>query len=572
MKFLVKKNYIILFLFILLFSTSHSSARDSQIQYTRENFSNYFLGMISVNQDYNKKAYKHLKKIQSLKDTHSQFNLEFIRTLVLLEKFEQAFVFSKSIWDEEELFFEADLLLGLNYFINEDYVNAVKHFERLNKISRYNLVFDNFFGNVLIAWTKAAQGNKEGSFKFINKIPDLYNHLKKTQDIFLECYFDTNSTEQSIKKLIESKDYNFSRYNFFLINYLLSKNRAIEAKKIIQESRKKYSSNLLIQQTENFFLNNESKKIGNFFSCKKPKDSLAEFFYVISNLYSSEQDYRLSNFYLKISLFLNKKFLANKALLAENFYYQEKNEESKKIYNSLREIGPVYSWYASKNIAAILLKVKGKKYSVNSLEKDFKLLPNKNYIHYYELANFYKDNEYYKESIKYYSLALEKIKNDHFLIPKILDRRGTSFERIGDWDNAEKDLIKSLKILPDQPHVLNYLAYSWIDQGINLDRGLEMLKKAVKLRENDGYIIDSLGWAYYAKKNYTKAEFFLQQAVELMPTDPIINDHYADALWMLNKDIQARYFWNNILKLDDTEQELKDSIKKKLIFGIARQL
>ena len=164
MKFLTKKNYIILFLFILLFNTSHSSARDSQIQYTRENFSNYFLGMISVNQDYNKKAYKHLKRVQSIKETHSQFNLEFIRTLVLLEKFEQAFVFSKSIWDEEELFFEADLLLGLNYFIKEDYVNAVKHFERLNKISRYNLVFDNFFGNVLIAWTKAAQGNKEGSF------------------------------------------------------------------------------------------------------------------------------------------------------------------------------------------------------------------------------------------------------------------------------------------------------------------------------------------------------------------------------------------------------------------------
>ena len=160
----------------------------------------------------------------------------------------------------------------------------------------------------------------------------------------------------------------------------------------------------------------------------------------------------------------------------------------------------------------------------------------------------------------------------HFLIPKILDRRGTSFERLGDWEYAEKDLIESLKILTDQAHVLNYLAYTWIDKGINLDRGLEMLIKANTLRENDGYIIDSLGWAYYAKKNYIEAEFFLKKAVELLPTDPIINDHYADTLWMLNKDIQARYVWRNILKLDSTEQKLKEAIKKKLIYGIIRQL
>ena len=99
-----------------------------------------------------------------------------------------------------------------------------------------------------------------------------------------------------------------------------------------------------------------------------------------------------------------------------------------------------------------------------------------------------------------------------------------------------------------------------------------MLKKATELRENDGYIIDSLGWAYYAKKNYIQAEYFLQKAVELLPNDPVINDHYADTLWLLSKDIQARYFWNYVLKMDDTEQELKNDIRKKLIFGITKKL
>lgn len=572
MKFLMKKVYIILFLLIILLSSIKVFAKDSKIRYARKDISNYFLGIVSANQNYNKEAFKYLKKAQSIKNRHSQFNIQFIRTLIILGKFKQAFAFSKSEWNEDELFFETDLLLGLNSFIKEDYVSAEKYFERLNSISRYNLVFDNFVGNVLIAWVKASQGNKEESFKFLDKIPNTYHQLKRTQNIFLQCYFDANDTQKSLEELIEDEDYNFSRYNFFLINFLLSKNKTTEVKKIIQNSRRKYSSNLLIKQAEFFLINGETEKIRNFFNCKNPKDSLAEFFYVIANLYSSEEDYQLSNFYLKISLFLNNKFVSNKALLAENFYYQKKNKTSKSIYYSLKAIGSVYSWYASKNIASILLDEKGKKHSVESLEKDFNLLSNPNFEHYYELANFYKDNEYYTESIKYYSLALEKIKKNHFLIPKILDRRGTSFERLGDWENAEKDLTESLKILPDQAHVLNYLAYTWIDKGINLDRGLEMLKKATKLKENDGYIIDSLGWAYYAKKDYIKAEFFLQKAVELLPSDPIINDHYADSLWMLNKNIQARYFWKNILRLNGIEQKLQDNIKKKLIFGNTKQL
>jgi len=130
---------------------------------------------------------------------------------------------------------------------------------------------------------------------------------------------------------------------------------------------------------------------------------------------------------------------------------------------------------------------KGKEYSLNTLEKDFKLLSNPNFEHYYELANFYKDNEYYKESIKYYSLALKEINKDHFLVPKILDRRGTSFERLGDWENAEKDLLQSLKIIPDQPHVLNYLAYTWIDKGINLDKCFKEVQRAnMSKLGNDG--------------------------------------------------------------------------------------
>ena len=572
MRYFIKKIYFILLLVTILFLDTETFGKDSKVKYSRNNISNYLSGIISVNQDYTNAAFKYLNKVQSLKNHHSNFNVQFIRTLILLEKFEQAFAFSKDVWLEDEYFFETDLLLGLESFIKKDYLNAEKYFERLNKISRYNLIFDDFLGNILIAWIKASENNKEDSFKFLDKVPERYRNLKKIQNSFLQCYFDTPKAQIAFEQLMNNEDSDFSRYNFFLANYLLFKNKNIEAEKVINLSRKIHRSNLLIKQTENFILTKNSKKIKNLFNCKNPMDVIAEIFYVMANIYSTEKSYQMSNFYLKISFFLNNKFAPNKTLLAENFFYQQKYELSKKIYNSLKSIGPVYSWYASINLATILSDIEDKEYSIFNLEDKFNLLPNPDLEHNYELANFFKDREYYQESIKYYSSALQYIKQDHFLFPKILDRRGTSYERLGDWDNAEKDLKESLRILPDQPHVLNYLGYSWIDRGINIDKALEMIIRANELKKNDGYITDSLGWAFYVKKNYLDAEKFLQRAVEILPLDPIINDHYADTLWMLNKHIQARYFWKHVLGLDSVEQKLKDNVSKKLIFGITKKL
>ena len=136
MKFFIKKIYIIFFLLTILLIESEAFARDSSIQYKKKDISNYFSGIISINQANNdNKAFEYLGKVQSIHNRHSQYNIEFIRTLILLEKFKQAFAFSKNVWTEDELFFEADLLLGLNSFIKKDYKRAEKYFERLNEIS-----------------------------------------------------------------------------------------------------------------------------------------------------------------------------------------------------------------------------------------------------------------------------------------------------------------------------------------------------------------------------------------------------------------------------------------------------
>ena len=563
-----KKNIYLVFLYINISLISVTVFdNNAKASYSKDDVFNYFSGIVALSQNNTTSGFKYLKKINSLKNVHYNYNIKFLRSLVLLNKFDEAFSFSKEVWDEEILYFDADLLLGLNYFIKKDFINAEKYFSRLNKFSKYNLFLDDFLGNVLLGWVKASKNDMEGALAYHEKIPDRYKKLKKIQNALLQCYFDTPQTATSFEQLIDNQEYS-SRYSFFLVNYLIHKNDNTTAKEIIQKGRKEYSSNLLIKQSEDFFKKGEFKKIKKLFDCKNPRDSIAEILYVMANIYSANENYNLSNFYLNLSLFFNNKFLPNKILLAENFFYLKKIELAKKNYESIKPVGKIYSWYAAINLAIILENIEGEEYATSYLTKQFKKISKPNFENYYELANFFKDNKNYEKSIKYYSLALKKIEKNHPLIPKILERRGTSFERIGNWEEAERDLLESLKILPDQPYVLNYLAYSWVEKKLNIEKSLNMLLKANDLRKNDGYITDSVGWAYYMIGDYINAEKFLKKAVELMPFDPIINDHYADSLWMSKKEIQARYFWKHVLSLKEVEQKLIDKIEKKLIFGV----
>ena len=149
----------------------------------------------------------------------------------------------------------------------------------------------------------------------------------------------------------------------------------------------------------------------------------------------------------------------------------------------------------------------------------------------------------------------------------LLYRRGGSFERLKDYTSADRDLQHSLKIDPNDAYVLNYLAYSWLERDYKINEAIEMLEEAYSKKSDDPYIIDSIGWAYYLIDDFNKAENFLIRAVQLMPDDPIVIDHYGDILWKLNRKIQARYFWLMVLDMEDAEQKLKDNIENKIIDG-----
>ncbi|MGB6400292.1 MAG: tetratricopeptide repeat protein [Bradyrhizobium sp.] len=145
--------------------------------------------------------------------------------------------------------------------------------------------------------------------------------------------------------------------------------------------------------------------------------------------------------------------------------------------------------------------------------------------------------------------------------------RGICEERSKQWSKAEADMRKALELQPEQPHVLNYLGYSWIDQGVNLDEGMKMIKRAVEQRPDDGYIVDSLGWAYFRIGNYEEAAKNLERAIDLKPEDPTINDHLGDAYWRVGRTLEAKFQWSHARDLKPEPDDLP-KIEAKIENGL----
>jgi tetratricopeptide (TPR) repeat protein len=183
------------------------------------------------------------------------------------------------------------------------------------------------------------------------------------------------------------------------------------------------------------------------------------------------------------------------------------------------------------------------------------------------LGNIMRARKQFAECGATYTKAVNLVKEPQKSNWVLFYFRGICFERSKQWDKAEADFKKALDLFPDQPHVLNYLGYSWIDQGINLDDGMRMIRRAVEQRPDDGYIVDSLGWAYYRISNYDEAVKQLERAIELKPEDPTINDHLGDAYYKVGRTLEAQFQWAHARDLKPEPDDLK-KIEEKLKAGM----
>tara|TARA_B100001057_G_scaffold496865_1_gene599459 strand:+ start:613 stop:2301 length:1689 start_codon:yes stop_codon:yes gene_type:complete len=521
--------------------------------------SNYFSGIVAFQNNNNIEALKFFSLSKSLIDDHNPYIKRYVTSLVLERKVTQAIkVINSNKSQIDQNFFDANLLIILDSLKKNDFKNAniaINKALQNEKEDRFNVAILELLKEFIFVFKE----------KKLTKEKKNFGDLSLITETFQRCYLDDSRTESFFSNLVNKNDVDYSRYMYFYLSYLVSKNKIDKAQEITANTNY-INSTLLLSQGKNWIENKNFEKFKSVFSCQKHTDILSEFLFLISNLYSSQDNFEKSNFYLYLSNFLNPKFIYNLTLVTENYYFNKDYNKAKEILKNFSREDIFFHWYRIKKEAQIIGKQKNKQASLRFITSEFNKIKNPNDKMIFDIANFNKNSEEYQTAIKYYSNLINNFENDSFK-SDLLYRRGGSYERKGDYFNADKDLLESLKIDPDDAYVLNYLAYSWLERDYKIEEAMNMLEKAYSLKSNDPYIIDSIGWAYYLINDYVKAEDFLKRAVELMPDDPIVNDHYGDILWNLNQKIQARYFWKNVLEMDDVQKDMIDKINIKLLYG-----
>tara|TARA_B100000212_G_scaffold317695_1_gene273532 strand:- start:900 stop:2588 length:1689 start_codon:yes stop_codon:yes gene_type:complete len=556
------KNIKFIILIFLFYQTPVNSKSVSFDDFNSKNLSRYFSGIVAYENKDNSSALNFFNSSKILLDQHDPFLKRYIYSLVLENKISQAINIIKSNKNKNNTdYFDAHLLLIIDYLKKNNLSGAYSHL-----IEMENLVSDDRVDAAIL------ESLKDYIFTFkeikILKNKKNFGKLSSISEAFQRCYIQDDNTDAYFSKLINNPEIDYSRYIFFYLAYLIENDRIIEAKKITDDIHY-INSTLLLSQGKSWIEKGNFDQFQKVFSCRNPNDIISEFLFLISNLYSSEDSFEKSNFYLNLSNFLNPKFIFNLSLVAENQYLNKEYKKARKTLKKLDNKNNIfYDWYRIKKEAQIIAKEVGNNESLNFINSEFKKIvsPNKKIL--FDMANFYKNFKKYDEAIIYYTQLIEIFDDNSEIKQDLLYRRGGTYERMKEYSKSDKDLQDSLKIDPDDAYVLNYLAYSWLERNFKIEEAIKMLETAYELESDDPYIIDSIGWAYYLTNDYKKAEKFLKRAVELMPDDSIVNDHYGDILWKLDRKIQARYFWRNVLKMEDVDEEMLNKINKKIIEGL----
>ena len=544
----------------LLYQSTASSKTTDNNEFNLKYLSSYLSALLSYDNQNNDLALKYFNSSKNLLNEHDQFLKKYVFSLVADGQISKAIKYIQYSKNKNNSnFFEVKLLLVLDSLNKKNFVKTSKLLTNL-KAFQQNDTYEFIIYETLKSYNKLFL---DGIIESPNQN---FGKISLITTAFQNCYLNSNKTNSHFINLINSAEGDYSRYLFFYLTKLIE-NKDYDSAIQIASTIDPLTSDLLIAQTKKWIDQSNFKKFKKHFSCKQETDILAEFFFLISNLYSSQGEYEKSNFFLNISNYLNPKFYFNLSLLAENYFVNSNFDLAKKVLEKFDEEDEIYNWYKIKKEAQIIAKQKNKNLSLKFVEKKLLEFKNPSTRIIFDMANMYKNYKKYEKAIEYYSIVLSQIEENSEAYADILYRRGGSYERLGQYQKSDSDLLLSLEIIPEDPYVINYLAYSWLERNYKIQEAIQMLERAYEQKKSDPYIIDSIGWGYYLNGDYAKAEKYLKQAIQLMPNDPIVNDHYGDILWKLDRKLQARYFWESVLNFKTTEDDMKKNILKKLLKG-----
>ena len=446
----------------------------------------------------------------------------------------------------------SQLLKFIKYIKNENYKKALKLLNQNKEIIITTKVQPIIKAWLADSFSKAKSEIDQFEYKSDGLLmSDIYFiHLALINNFYKDKANAINIFEKTLNSGVDNR----LRHMFFYKNLIDSK---VEENKIIKSFVNKNPSHSF-----NIYVN---KKNLNDFKVSSKKDGISESLFNIAEALYSQRMYDLSIAYCYLSLYLNKNNFINYYLLSQNFIMLQKAEKAMSVLQNI-PLNSYLGWNSFLKIADINLNLNDYAKAENFILQLKKYSSNRVDVHY-KLGEIYHNEKDYNKAIKAFDKAISQLKESSTENWYLYYSRGMSYERSNQWEKAEKDFLYALELSPQQPLVLNYLGYTWIDYGVNLKKAENFIKKAIKLRPKDGYFIDSLGWAYYRQGKYDLAVLELEKAVELIPNDPVINDHLGDALFRAGYYNEAKYQWNRAL-LYEPEKELKENIKFKLEKGL----
>ena len=551
------KKFLIICSILFALSTIEATAfifKNKTIIHSDDYIKNYLYGSILYDENKHNLAAKNLDKINELTGRHIEYDIKYISSLVIKGKLGEA---AKIVSETEKVYsdiFLFDFIKSVNFLKQKKYKEALLE---IKKIESNDPVFQEF-QNSLIFWIEIKDKSKNQSnaikrLKSRNLSIGLINKFLSSryiEDLDLYNYYN--------KKILNSNE--LIRYQIFSAWNEKKIGNNKKALSILEHAFINDGRNLLLKQSIVDF-NKNNNQVLLFFDPKKFEDNIAEIFYLFSNLYMQRDD-DFSKLLLSLSLKFNERFLSNHLASFENHIKENNLERINYLsVSKLKNIGTEYKWYVNYQMA-----VQEEKKNINFLEKT--IVKNDLFLKdkYFDLANYFRVKKNYQLALDYYK-RIENMNLD--LDWSFYYYVGICYERLKNWELSEKNLKKSLSLSPKEYSVINYLAYSWLERNKNINEATKMLEDAVKLSKWElGYIIDSLGWAYFLQKDFDKAEKLLKIAYEKVSSESEVYDHYGDVLWVQNKFLQARYVWKNALNLENIDPEREKRIKDKIVNGL----
>ena len=496
---------------------------------------------------------KEIKDLKKLKKTFKNISLSNVKENTLEELLFESIIFDD--WDAgKEISLKlieinkdnttANLFLLVDDFLEKKKINFISS----NPKDR---LLDSSFLEAINIWI-----NKDKKFDYQNKLQNCIPLLCLHYGMKLLLDGQKKKAQAFFNK-IDTQKFSSTRVKELQLYSSLKFNNKTKAKELLESLSYKDLNQ------KDYDIKNISSNLEILNPVLTQKDGLAEVFYNISSWYYQKDLYKFSIFFGKLSLRLRKDFNAMRLLLASSFELIDLENNADEIVSQVNTKNPYYMKFLKLRVS-LNDEIKKKNKIKPLLEELIKNHP-KNWELKILLADIYRTEKNYDGSINLYSQIIEDVLDENKW--SIFYSRGIAYERLNKWEKAEEDLKMAMTLQPNDPYVINYLAYSWLDRKMNIDLALNLLEKAVELEPSDGYILDSLGWAHYLSNSYEKSVYFLEKAVSFLPNDPTLNDHLGDAYWKSGRYDEAQSQWKRVLIIDP-EFKNKDDVKKKIELGI----